>query len=117
LIERWLAAVRVAAGLHPQLALEITECARLIKGYGDTHQRGTANFLRLLDTLVDGSPELAPAERAAALRKAREAALADPEGKQLGQVLSVGETKPAGSARPIVWVSSKRTKTLSTDVD
>jgi len=26
------------------LALEITECARLIKGYGDTHKRGVANY-------------------------------------------------------------------------
>jgi indolepyruvate ferredoxin oxidoreductase beta subunit len=117
LIERWLTAVCAAAGLHPPLAQEITECARLIKGYGDTHRRGTANFLRLFDTLVDGSPELAPAERAATLRKAREAALADPEGKQLGQALSGGETKPTGTARPIVWVSSKRTKTLSADAD
>jgi len=117
LIERWLAAIHAAAGTHPPLALEIAECARLIKGYGDTHQRGTANFLRLFETLMDGLPELAPAERAAALRKAREAALADPEGKQLGRVLGSGDAKPAVTARPVVWLSPKRTETLSADAD
>ena len=35
-----------------------------------------------------------PREQAAALRKAREAALADPEGKHLGQTLG----------KPVVWL-------------
>jgi indolepyruvate ferredoxin oxidoreductase beta subunit len=93
LIERWLAAIRAAASVDARLALEIAECARLIKGYGETHARGTGNFLRLFETLMEGSPELAPAERATRLRQAREAALADPEGKALGQALG-------GSATP-----------------
>ena len=31
------------------LALEVAECARLIKGYGDTHKRGIGNY-RLIET-------------------------------------------------------------------
>ena len=55
----------------------------MIKGYGDTHQRGKGNFLRILDTLVEG--DVVPDDRARidAIRKAREAALADPEGRKL----------------------------------
>ena len=35
-IEAWLALIVEAARLSGELALEIAECARLIKGYGDT---------------------------------------------------------------------------------
>jgi len=53
LIERWLAAI--AAAPDAELAFEIALCGRLIKGYGDTNQRAKANFLRIFDTLVNGS--------------------------------------------------------------
>ena len=35
--------------LSGDLALEVAECARLIKGYGDTHKRGSANY-RLIES-------------------------------------------------------------------
>jgi indolepyruvate ferredoxin oxidoreductase beta subunit len=117
LIERWLAAIRAAATIDDRLAAEIAQCARLIKGYGDTHARGTGNFLRLFETLVEGSPELTPAERTSRLRQAREAALADPEGKALGQTLGSGDAKPEPAVKPVVWLTPKRTETLSTDAD
>jgi indolepyruvate ferredoxin oxidoreductase beta subunit len=65
------------------LAAEVAEARTLVKGYGDTHRRGKGNFLRILDTLVEG--DLVPDDRARleAIRKAREAALADPEGRKL----------------------------------
>ena len=94
LIERWLAHVAEAAQRDPALALEVAECARLIKGYGETHRRGKANFLAIVDALVENPPTRDPAAQAAAIRKAREAALADPEGKHLGQALG----------RPVVWL-------------
>jgi indolepyruvate ferredoxin oxidoreductase beta subunit len=98
LIERWLARVREAAQKSPQLALEIAECARLIKGYGETHRRGRANFLAILDALVENPPTADPGEQAAAIRRAREAALADPEGKALGGALG----------RPVTWLKPVR---------
>ena len=61
------------------LALEIALAARLIKGYGDTHERGQASFDRVMAVAAD--PSIAATERAAAVRAAREAALADPDGK------------------------------------
>jgi indolepyruvate ferredoxin oxidoreductase beta subunit len=94
LIERWLAAVKAALAREPALAREIAECARLIKGYSDTHRRGQGNFLRLMDTIVDptlASPRAggdADANAAAALATARKAALADPEGDALNLTLA-----------------------------
>lgn len=94
LIERWLGHVREAARKSVPLAIEIAECARLIKGYGETHRRGRANFLALLDALVENPATADAAEQARAIRKAREAALADPEGKALGGALG----------RPVTWL-------------
>ena len=94
LIERWLARVAEAAQRDGALALEVAECARLIKGYGDTHRRGKANFLAILDALVENPASADAREQARAIRKARDAALADPEGKSLGAVLG----------KPVVWL-------------
>jgi len=87
LIDRWLAAITVAAKRDLDLALEIALCGRLIKGYGETHRRAKANFLRILDTIVRGGEFASDPARAAAVKAAREAALADPEGRKLEQSL------------------------------
>jgi indolepyruvate ferredoxin oxidoreductase beta subunit len=94
LMERWLGLVQAAAGRSLPLALEVSECARLIKGYGETHRRGKANFLAIVDALVENPATSDPAEQAKAIRKAREAALADPEGKALGGALG----------KPVTWL-------------
>ncbi|HEX5477143.1 MAG TPA: DUF6537 domain-containing protein [Burkholderiales bacterium] len=94
LIERWLAAVAEAAKRDAGLALEIAQCAGLVKGYGETHRRGKGNFLAILDALVDNPPTSEAAEQARAIRKAREAALADPEGQALSQELG----------KPVLWL-------------
>ena len=94
LIERWLALVSDAARRDPLLAREVADCARLIKGYGETHRRGKANFLAIVDALVETPPMSDASEQASAIRKAREAALADPEAKALGQALG----------KPVVWL-------------
>ena len=87
LIERWLAAVLLAAGRSPELACEIALTARLIKGYGDTNMRGKASFKRILDHLVEGPAVSGDQARAQAIGQAREAALADAQGRGLDQVL------------------------------
>jgi indolepyruvate ferredoxin oxidoreductase beta subunit len=94
LIERWLGEVAGAAKRDTRLALEIAACANLIKGYGETHRRGKANFLAIVDALVENPATADLHEQAAAIRKAREAALADPEGKALGSTLG----------KPVVWL-------------
>ena len=64
-IESWLALIVQAARRSPEFALEIAECARLIKGYGDTHARGLANYRAIEARVI--RPALAghiPLERA-----------------------------------------------------
>ena len=89
-IEHWLASVAGAIALSPPLALEVAECARLIKGYGETWRRGEANYRRI-DTAVI-APALAGAWPLAvavdAVAGARVAALADPEGDGLERALT-----------------------------
>lgn len=94
LIGRWLGAVAAAAKRDSSLALEIALCGRLIKGYGETHKRGKSNFLRILDTLVEGGAVPDDRARIEAIRKAREAALADPEGRKLEQSLEAQGIAP-----------------------
>jgi indolepyruvate ferredoxin oxidoreductase beta subunit len=94
LIEGWLGLVADAAKRDAALAAEVAECARLIKGYGETHRRGKANFLAIVDALIQNPATASPREQAAAIRQAREAALADPEGKALGSALG----------KPVVWL-------------
>jgi indolepyruvate ferredoxin oxidoreductase beta subunit len=85
LVRRWLAAI--VAAPDAEVAREIVLAARLVKGYSDTHRRGRGNFVRILETLVEPAA-LPPAERARAIRAAREAALAGPEPQRLDAVLA-----------------------------
>jgi indolepyruvate ferredoxin oxidoreductase, beta subunit len=96
-IEAWLALIVEAARQSTALALEVAECARLIKGYGDTHARGTANYAaietRVIRPALAGHIPLAQATDAIA--SARTAALVDPEGESLGKCLAeiAGQTR------------------------
>jgi len=89
-IESWLALIAEAARHSGALALEVAECARLIKGYGDTYARGLANYRSIEARAI--RPALAgqiPLGRAAdAVASARTAALVDPEGESLAKYLS-----------------------------
>ncbi len=88
-IETWLGFISDAAKISPALALEIAECARLIKGYGSTHKRGTLNFQTIETRLI--RPALRgqlPAQDAVdGIASARTAALVDPEGASLAKCL------------------------------
>ncbi len=87
LIEQWLAAVERGTREHAPLGLELARCGRLIKGYGSTNERGKDNLLHIVDHLAVGPT--AAADRAAAVRAAREAALADDTGHALDRTLQV----------------------------
>jgi indolepyruvate ferredoxin oxidoreductase beta subunit len=95
-IEEWLALIVAASRISGDLALEVAECARLIKGYGDTHKRGSANY-RTIETRVI-APALAgtiPPRRAVdALASARTAALVDPDGESLAKCLADIDRQP-----------------------
>lgn len=99
LIERWLAAIVKTAPADAERAYQIALCARLIKGYGDTHERGQGNFLRLFEHLIDTGAT------AQAIREAREAALADAEGHTLDATLQNHGVAPRPvKAKPIAFI-------------
>lgn len=81
-INDWLNRIEVSAVDQYELAVEIAKCQNLVKGYGDTHQRGLRNFNRIM-SFIDANPS-ASAETVRALRAA---ALADENGTELTAVL------------------------------
>jgi indolepyruvate ferredoxin oxidoreductase alpha subunit len=89
-IESWLALIREAATHSAEFGVEVTECARLVKGYGDTHKRGLGNYRAIVQRVI--GPALAgdlPAARAVdAVASARTAALVDPDGEALARCLA-----------------------------
>ena len=89
-IETWLQTIREAAARHYGLAVEIAELANLRKGYADTHKHGIANFSRIMESIAApcARADRDPAWGAEAIVRAREAALADPDGKTLGKTMA-----------------------------
>ena len=84
-IEKWLERIEGLAATNYALAVELARAQRLVKGYGDTHERGWRNFSALVDKL-DG---LAPRpDGAAVFARLQAAALADEEGKALARELA-----------------------------
>ncbi len=96
-IKAWLVLVGAAATQSTDLALEVADCARLIKGYGATHARGGANYrkieTRIIRPALAGSYTIPVAIDA--VTAARTAALADPEGERLEQTLAEIERRGA----------------------
>ncbi len=83
-IKEWLAQLLDTATENYALGLELAECPRIVKGYGDTHTRGRKNFDKLLRAL----PMLRRRNDAAPwLKRLREAALADDTSQKLTEVM------------------------------
>jgi indolepyruvate ferredoxin oxidoreductase, beta subunit len=82
----WLNLISSLAAEDYALAVEVAECAQLIKGYADTHALGTRNFTAILEDLPKIRQNRGAAET---VRKLRTAALADDTGSALAQLLEV----------------------------
>lgn len=80
----WLERLAGTARTDYALALEIAECRNLVKGYGDTHARGTASYETILASIERIQPA---ATRAKAIAVLRQAALADDSGATLATAL------------------------------
>jgi indolepyruvate ferredoxin oxidoreductase beta subunit len=78
----WLERIQATAPRDYALACEIAECQRLIKGYGDTHARGLANYQMIMSAL-DGRTDV----DALRVRALRDAALMDETGTKLREML------------------------------
>ena len=68
-----------------RLAVEIAACQQLVKGYGETHERGSANFDAIL---TDAGNRLSQHDAADRVRTLRAAALADDQGIALSKALA-----------------------------
>ena len=82
--DAWLARVKAAAAKDYDLAVELVNTRRLIKGYSDTHARGLSKFDRVMAAAakLEGRPDAADW-----VRRLREAALKDEEGITLDGAL------------------------------
>jgi indolepyruvate ferredoxin oxidoreductase beta subunit len=96
-IERWLDLVEQTLAAGPQVALEVVETARLVKGYGETYKRGHHNWNRIVNEIVEPflSGTLPSAQFADAVLQSRLAALADPDGVRLDSVIEAVRALPA----------------------
>ena len=92
LIGEWLAQIPSLAADDYALALEFAACPRLIKGYGETHERGSRNFA----AVVGAVPRLrGRVDAASLLKRLREAALGDEDGEQLRDLLHQLDLEPS----------------------
>jgi indolepyruvate ferredoxin oxidoreductase beta subunit len=89
-IEAWLASAVNAARSNYDLGVEVIALQRLVKGYGETHERGLRRYGAILATLT-GLIERPGAEQAA--RAMSQAALKDDTGRLLAR-----EIEAAGGA-------------------
>jgi indolepyruvate ferredoxin oxidoreductase, beta subunit len=96
-IEQWLGRLATLAPAHYALAVELAKAQRLIKGYGETHERGWRSFCTLVEQLDGLRRRPDGAQRLAQLQ---EAALADEEGTALARELAAltGGGAAAGAA-------------------
>ena len=83
-IDEWINLVNKISKKDYKLAVGIAECQRLIKGYGDTHERGWNSYSQIIKTLPKLQKSKQPSKLLATLR---EAALADDSGGKLRQTL------------------------------
>jgi len=113
-IGHWLDALGKSLPGAPELALQIAGLPRLLKGYGDTWARGRANYDRIFTALVRPALDESARghdgrDRAAQIRDAVTAALADPEGRRLEDSLARAGIEPLPpKPKPIVWMRKPR---------
>ena len=103
LIERWLGAIKRLgfAALDRELALEIVQCAQLVRGYGETWRKSREALVKIFDTLAENEQAMSRGLDALkqAIRSARNAALAYGDGKPAPAV-------SAGKGKPVIWMKA-----------
>jgi indolepyruvate ferredoxin oxidoreductase beta subunit len=91
-LSAWLATVAETATRDCVLATEVAELRNLVKGYGDTHARGAANYAAIMAIV----PDLKGPAAATELASYRTLALADDTGVRLGAAIAqrLSRTQP-----------------------
>lgn len=84
-IETWLARLSEATSIDYALAVELARCQKLVRGYGDTNERGTRNFETLMQAFDQHKHQPRFSQR---LKLLKDAALADEKGEALAKALA-----------------------------
>ncbi len=84
-IAAWSADVKMAAAHNYDLACELAGLRRLVKGYGDTHERGVGNIATIMAAYSNFKAQEDAADKLKALKTA---ALKDEEGAALAEALA-----------------------------
>ena len=72
-INNWIDRVTAAAVEDYEYGLAVARCIEMVKGYGDTYERGLSRYLAIVDATTGGA-------NATAVRNMHAAALADEKG-------------------------------------
>lgn len=92
-IREWLATLAELAPKDYELAVEMAACQQLVKGYGETFERGLSRYRAISEALPALRGGSGPAS---AVRELRDAALADEEGREFEATLArVCENRPS----------------------
>ena len=94
-IDAWLDRAVHAATTDSELAREIVECQRVLKGYGATHHHGRKSFALLMDAVDAPAGLTGRPDAATELARLRAAALADEDGTALRAALGPRVVVPA----------------------
>jgi len=88
-IHDWLdRVINAAVNNEYDYALGIARCIEMVRGYGDTYERGLTRYR----AAITAASNLPAASRAVDLRRLHKAALADEKGKTFGDALTALET-------------------------
>jgi indolepyruvate ferredoxin oxidoreductase beta subunit len=102
-IDVWLKSIRVALNDNQSLAYEIARAGKLIKGYGETNERGKKNFLHILENVVPNIPS-SESDAGKVVASLIEGALKDEGGVAFAKAVEgVGMAAPVPTIRPIRW--------------
>jgi indolepyruvate ferredoxin oxidoreductase, beta subunit len=96
-LNEWLDLVATTARTDYALAVQIARMRGLVKGYGDTRERGQAKFDKLV-ALVPGL--VGRSDSAAALDRLIKAALADEEGQELDKAIAALGARVTDAPQP-----------------
>jgi indolepyruvate ferredoxin oxidoreductase beta subunit len=91
-IQQWLDEVAALAAVDYDLAVELAKCQQLVRGYGDTHERGWHNYQRILAAARSLAGR---ADASATVDRLRRAAAQDERGTALERELTALETARA----------------------
>lgn len=89
-VERWLGLIERTLAASPAAAREVVASATLVRGYSDTYKRGLANWVTIMEQVVEPmlGGALPRAHFADAVLQARLAASKDPEGEALAETIA-----------------------------